>query len=170
MNWLKKIVSLIPPWPAVSAPAAPVPVDGPEPDVAFKPIKIALVDKYKEHPAPPQPINLLTKNGEPLLERIGPGLWRNVSRPVPVVEDYIPEVTDWFPPDVKPVYEGFYERDYESDHPSLKGAKDYFDGANWYFSTRDEFETGDLTNVKSHIDDFPVFNWRGLTQPHGSEQ
>jgi hypothetical protein len=66
------------------------------------------------------------------------------SRTAPTA-DWKPKVTDWFPPDVKPVHIGKYECQVCGD-----GGQHKWDGENWVFN--------DGTHVGFN------FHWRGLSE------
>ncbi|VWC95648.1 hypothetical protein BLA39750_02203 [Burkholderia lata] len=63
------------------------------------------------------------------------------------------QLTDWFPPDVRPVHAGWYDRDY--DPPK----RDYWDGEAWRYGFGAGF---------SALPALDLLNWRGLAYPYGA--
>ena len=74
-----------------------------------------------------------------------------------------PELTPWYPADIKPIRVGWYQRQHSVFIRSTTQdyIPDYFDGVSWWLG----YGTGKKSNDLSYID----LPWRGLAKkPKGS--
>jgi len=67
------------------------------------------------------------------------------------------KLTDWFPPNVKPVHKGMYEVHVSHCYPFPR----YFDGKKWHIMTRAE-ASGTKPFTPCSVD--YGYHWRGLAE------
>ena len=66
--------------------------------------------------------------------------------------------TPWFGPDIEPVRNGFYEREWDPKIVDRDNRLDYWDGINWSYGARND--DGNLVVVR--VFDPIRLRWRGL--------
>jgi hypothetical protein len=73
---------------------------------------------------------------------------------------YSMKLTEWFPPDVKPVRVGVYLRDYEDDFPDVP-AYCYWDGVLWHPCETTPMGAFQLMDDRTVVQ---ALKWRGLAE------
>lgn len=74
-----------------------------------------------------------------------------------------PTLTPWYPPEIKPVRKGVYERDMEAVLMHAYGQWSYWNGVHWcgWASDRESARNNGIQGLPSLMQDAP---WRGLAR------
>ena len=72
------------------------------------------------------------------------------------------KLTPWYPPEVKPVREGWYARKLLSDPDSIQ-YMNFWNGTRWYYNN-DTYANAEAHFVGRPCGDIIVWHWRGLAE------